>query len=180
MSTTIRSARTFSIGHLVRAIVDTRFVRFGLVGVSGIGVNMAVTAAALATLPAFTHVDRFSVAIILGIAISIFTNFLLNDRWTWGDRRKPGFTAMSIMILEERGLPADVILVTSAMHMRRAAAVFEKQGFRVHPAPTDFAASTEGAWSVMSFFPSAHHLYLTTRAVHEYFGLFVYWVLGRI
>lgn len=27
----------------------------------------------------------------IGIFVSIFTNFLLNDRWTWGDRNKVSF-----------------------------------------------------------------------------------------
>ena len=33
---------------------------------------------------------RFQFAILLGIGVSIFTNFVLNDLWTWGDRPKNG------------------------------------------------------------------------------------------
>jgi hypothetical protein len=32
----------------------------------------------------------------------------------------------------------------------------------------------------MSFLPSAYHLAQTTKAVHEYYGLLVYRILGRI
>ncbi|MBW7885258.1 MAG: YdcF family protein, partial [Caldilineaceae bacterium] len=40
-------------------------------------------------------------------------------------------------LLEPRGINR-IVLVTSAMHMLRAVAIFEKQGFEVVPAPTDF------------------------------------------
>jgi len=58
--------------------------------------------------------------------------------------------------------------------------VFESQGFTVYPAPTDFAANTETGGGIMRFVPSAVSLEHTTRAVHEYYGTFVYKVLGRI
>ena len=62
-----------------------RLVKFGLVGVAGVAVNLAV----------FEILFRvgqiqFTVANALGIVVSIFTNFLLNDMWTWGDRVKGG------------------------------------------------------------------------------------------
>lgn len=60
-----------------------RLVKFGLVGVSGVFVNLVVFEA-LFRLGAFP----FSLANAAGIALSIFTNFLLNDAWTWGDRKK--------------------------------------------------------------------------------------------
>lgn len=31
---------------------------------------------------------RIAGASAIGIAVSVFTNFLLNDAWTWGDRQK--------------------------------------------------------------------------------------------
>lgn len=43
-------------------------------------------------------------------------------------------------ILREKDLPFEIILVTSAVHMRRSVLVFEKYGFTVHSAPTDFRA----------------------------------------
>ena len=33
---------------------------------------------------------RAQLAFLIGILVSIFTNFLLNDFWTWGDRPKGG------------------------------------------------------------------------------------------
>lgn len=60
-----------------------RLVKFGLVGVSGVFVNLVVFEA-LFRLAGFP----FSLANAGGIALSVFTNFLLNDAWTWGDRKK--------------------------------------------------------------------------------------------
>lgn len=80
-----------------------RFVRFGVVGASGVFVNLAVVAlferVILADLDPHL-VERFgygdirgTLAILAGIVVSIFTNFVLNDAWTWGDRPKGGALA---------------------------------------------------------------------------------------
>lgn len=56
-------------------------------GVSGVVVNMAVVwAALLLAIP--DPVLRDAMASALGIVVSVLTNFLLNDAWTWGDRAK--------------------------------------------------------------------------------------------
>jgi dolichol-phosphate mannosyltransferase len=60
-----------------------RLVKFGLVGVTGVAVNLAV----FEVLFRLGHL-QFSLANAIGIVVSIFTNFLLNDMWTWGDRIK--------------------------------------------------------------------------------------------
>jgi dolichol-phosphate mannosyltransferase len=60
-----------------------RLVKFGLVGVSGVAVNLVV----FELLFRLAHL-QFSLANAVGIVVSIFTNFLLNDNWTWGDRIK--------------------------------------------------------------------------------------------
>jgi len=64
-----------------------RFVKFLVVGASGVPVNLgtvyAVTVCVAGTLSSGV---RDTVAYLLGIVISIFTNFLLNYIWTWGDR----------------------------------------------------------------------------------------------
>ncbi len=76
-----------------------RFVRFCCVGASGVLVNLAgvwmlqkellvdVIAAEDTFLGAST---LFAVSTLGGIVLSVFTNFLLNDFWTWGDREKRG------------------------------------------------------------------------------------------
>jgi uncharacterized SAM-binding protein YcdF (DUF218 family) len=65
-----------------------------------------------------------------------------------------------------------IILVTSAIHMPRAAAAFRKAGFEVVPAPADFQAG----WGEddTSWFPNAGALVGTEFALREWFGLWIY------
>jgi uncharacterized SAM-binding protein YcdF (DUF218 family) len=81
----------------------------------------------------------------------------------------------------------EVILVTSAMHMPRAKALFEGQGITVIPAPTDFTI-TEHNWQatfrptigefVIYLLPNASALNLTTNVIKEYIGMLVYGLRG--
>lgn len=72
-------------------------------------------------------------------------------------------------ILEEHGWH-DVILVTSATHMRRAVLAFRHAGIEVTPAPTDFLAVDANAPEALNWIPSAGALSGTTHALHEYIG----------
>lgn len=65
-----------------------RFIKFGLVGGSGVVVNLLVFQLAFWAIPIASPDWRHTVANLCGILVSIFTNFLLNDGWTWGDREK--------------------------------------------------------------------------------------------
>lgn len=65
-----------------------RFVRFGVVGATGVVVNFTFMAVGLWLFSGLEQSLREAVASALGIAVSIVTNFLLNDMWTWGDRPK--------------------------------------------------------------------------------------------
>lgn len=67
-----------------------RLIRFGVVGASGVAVNVIVAwlAFRLVFSPWWGDAPYAQTAAsALGIALSILTNFLLNDAWTWGDRR---------------------------------------------------------------------------------------------
>ena len=66
-----------------------------------------------------------------------------------------------------------VLLVTSALHMRRSMAAFQAVGLDPVPAATDFEVSSNGL-SVRDFLPSAAALAGSTRAVHEWVGYWVY------
>ena len=65
-----------------------------------------------------------------------------------------------------------IILVTHALHMRRAQAIFVDQGFEVVPAPTDFSAWPELRWREL--LPSSEGRKLAKSALHEVFGLAFY------
>ncbi|MGX7872939.1 YdcF family protein [Mesorhizobium sp. ORM6] len=71
------------------------------------------------------------------------------------------------------------LLVTSAFHMPRAKALFDKAGFATIPWPVDFR--TSGREGVGLFRDNAaDSVQNTTIAIHEWIGLFAYWLSGRI
>ena len=76
-----------------------RFLKFAAVGGSGVVVNMGVlwiaTVYVFASLP---HTTAVAWAGFWAIAISILTNFLLNDMWTWGDRRGAGASPFAVRL----------------------------------------------------------------------------------
>jgi dolichol-phosphate mannosyltransferase len=65
-----------------------RFLRFAVVGGSGVVVNFAFLALGLWLFAGLDTGGREAAASALGIAVSIVSNFFLNDVWTWGDRKK--------------------------------------------------------------------------------------------
>jgi len=83
-------------------------------------------------------------------------------------------------ILDSLGLPKKIILVTSASHMIRSEAVFKKYGFTVYPAPADFQKSIMKRTFIFNLFPNSSFLDISTRALHEYYGIIGYKLLGWI
>ena len=78
----------------------------------------------------------------------------------------------SARILKDKGMHR-ILLVTSAYHMRRALAVFERQGLTVVPAPTDYQQLV--AKPVMpGWLPTVGSLHQSTDALHEIVGYWVY------
>lgn len=71
-----------------------------------------------------------------------------------------------------------VLLVTSALHMRRALAQFQAYGFEVTPAPADHRVRRYPA-AVPGFLPTIERLDVSTSAIHEWAGYWVYDLLGR-
>ncbi|NTU77065.1 MAG: YdcF family protein, partial [Alphaproteobacteria bacterium] len=70
------------------------------------------------------------------------------------------------------------LLVTSAYHMPRAMGCFLKAGWNVEPAPTEY--HTTGNFSFEPRFNLSHHMSEITLALHEYYGLIAYALMGRI
>ncbi len=85
-------------------------------------------------------------------------------------------------ILAEKGINR-IILVTSAIHMPRAAAIFKRQGFDVIPAPVDYSV-TQAKWEditqikfpniLVDFFPNVGNMGMVSNAIKEYLGIFIY------
>lgn len=88
----------------------------------------------------------------------------------------------SCQMLKDKGAKT-VILVTSATHMPRSVALFEKQGCPVIASPADFTV-TEAAWNnlwhsdaeemAINLIPSYSNLSLTTKSLKEYIGWLIY------
>ncbi len=75
-------------------------------------------------------------------------------------------------LLRSRGV-LEVLLVTSAYHLARSTALFEKAGFKVIPVPTSLEVTD--TLSGQDFFPKASNLMRSTMYLREYFGR----MLGR-
>ncbi|PIE18860.1 MAG: hypothetical protein CSA65_03930 [Proteobacteria bacterium] len=77
-----------SLLHRFTTPGQRRFIKFCVVGASGVPVNLAATWLGHSLLFAALSPDwRKAASFLTGIAVSIFTNFLLNDMWTWGEGR---------------------------------------------------------------------------------------------
>ncbi|NRA44662.1 MAG: YdcF family protein [Oligoflexales bacterium] len=73
-----------------------------------------------------------------------------------------------------------IILVTSALHLPRSIACFEKQGFKVFPKASHYLGSSSFVYSYRSFAPLPRNLLEISQAVHEYIGFAYYKLRGRI
>jgi len=77
-----------------------------------------------------------------------------------------------------------ILLVTSASHMPRAAALFRKQGFEVTPAPCNYNVREWPQfwrnWDPVALIPDVHSLSQTTMAITEVVGMIVYWITGKL
>jgi uncharacterized SAM-binding protein YcdF (DUF218 family) len=83
--------------------------------------------------------------------------------------------AVSFRRLQQQHEWRKVILVTSALHMRRSEAVFRKQGVEVIPAPCDYqSAGVRLRYLGASPFPRTERLLLLSLYVHEQVGWWVY------
>lgn len=81
-------------------------------------------------------------------------------------------------LLKEKDIDR-VLLVTSALHMRRALATFRSAGVNATPAATDYRA-VAGTTTILDWVPSAGALQGSTATIREYVGYVVYWWRGWI
>lgn len=69
------------------------------------------------------------------------------------------------------------LLLTSAVHMPRSMAVFQKAGWNVTAYPVDFIGSDRPDWFGFNFRTGSDKWY---SAIHELIGYAAYWATGRI
>lgn len=75
----------------------------------------------------------------------------------------------TMLFLTENNIKS-VLLVTSALHMPRAYALFKNTDIVITPASADVLVRSQNSPRLLSWIPSASALYLTTIALHEHYG----------
>jgi len=88
-------------------------------------------------------------------------------------------SAVNATQIIQAGHYRQLVLITSAAHMYRAAATFHKQGLFPQLYPVDFQTNGGGI-HLFDFIPSVHALGVMTDAVHELIGLVMYRLQGYI
>jgi uncharacterized SAM-binding protein YcdF (DUF218 family) len=103
-----------------------------------------------------------------------------NVEATWLEtqsRNTAGNARHSAVILKTQGI-GTIVLVTHAVHMRRAAESFRRQGIEVVPAPAAFYSAPDSKPLVMRFLPSMTALSISHVALYEMLGGLWYRVRG--
>lgn len=96
-------------------------------------------------------------------------DFGVSVRWTESasvDTRENALHSRDVLRREKI---SRIVLVTHAIHMRRAARHFADAGFEVLAAPTAFAGDASSSW--LAFVPGAAAQQLSSAALHEWLGL---------
>jgi uncharacterized SAM-binding protein YcdF (DUF218 family) len=81
--------------------------------------------------------------------------------------------------LEEMGLHGPFVLVTSALHMKRAVRVFQKEGLPVIPYPCDYKAVDKNMSASDYIVPDLEVLVNWKFLLKEWAGLFIYSMAGK-
>jgi len=82
----------------------------------------------------------------------------------------------NLLVAKKKIKVPEIILVTSAYHMKRAMYLFQKQGIKVIPFPVDFKSKVKSNDSRNSFIwlPSLDNLTLSSNVIHEIIGRIIY------
>tara|TARA_B100001287_G_C22683260_1_gene531764 strand:+ start:1156 stop:1920 length:765 start_codon:yes stop_codon:yes gene_type:complete len=87
----------------------------------------------------------------------------------------------TVKILKERGLLSNsFILITSAIHMHRAAGCFKKEGLDCATFSTDHYDDASSIFSPNSIIPSAEAFIMWKRMIKEWIGTIMYRLFGFI
>lgn len=82
---------------------------------------------------------------------------------------------LSMPILKQLGQPK-VLVVTSALHMPRAMAVFNSKGIQAIPAPVAPQIVPPDDYTLYPWLPHTRSLEASRSIIKEYFGLLGYWI----
>ena len=108
------------------------------------------------------------------MASALREDFVTPVKWVEGKSENTAENALfSARMLRQDGV-GRILLVTDAMHMPRAKMAFTKTGLDVVAAPTMFLGA--GSIGPYGYLPSAESLRRSQYAIHEWTGLFWYWI----
>ena len=88
--------------------------------------------------------------------------------------------AFSARVLQEKNLGGKLLLITSAFHMRRSLACFNKAGLMVHPFPVDIKSTPFSFLPERWIIPDAYGLFLWKMLIREWIGVAAYKFQGYI
>lgn len=83
----------------------------------------------------------------------------------------------TVAICHQQGFTKPILL-TDGHHLKRARMAFDAAGMRVTPFPACFLGSRNVSYTWRHLLPRAVSLSTSTRALHEYLGIFYYRMLG--
>jgi dolichol-phosphate mannosyltransferase len=89
------------ISYITSSLLHPRILKFSVVGAAGVLINMGL----LYLLTEFFHIV-YIISSIFAIELSIICNFLLNDIWTWSERKKKRFSRRFIQYHISAGITA--------------------------------------------------------------------------
>jgi uncharacterized SAM-binding protein YcdF (DUF218 family) len=102
---------------------------------------------------------------------SLMTDFGIRPHWLETASRDTHENALfSALQLKAAGI-GHIVLVTHAVHMRRAQAEFEAQGLKVSAAPTGWLGGAQHDESLRALAPGPNTAWAGWAALHEYLGL---------
>jgi uncharacterized SAM-binding protein YcdF (DUF218 family) len=105
------------------------------------------------------------------MAETLRRRFGVNPRWVEGRSRNTWENALySTGMLKEAGVDS-ILLVTYALHMKRAAWAFRQMGITVTPAPTYFQSRSDRRPAWLNWLPSAHAMLLSSDSLREMIGM---------
>ncbi|MEJ6588576.1 MAG: YdcF family protein [Crocinitomicaceae bacterium] len=85
------------------------------------------------------------------------------------------------LLKKEKLMDKSFLLITSAIHMRRALGCFEKEGLKCTSFTTDhYHIISGGSFSVNSIFPSPDGFIMWQRIIKEWVGTFMYLISGYL
>ena len=109
------------------------------------------------------------------MAFDLKTGFGGNVRWLEKKSRTTAENAKYCYAILAPQKKTTILLVTSVLHMPRSKWSFERAGFKVIPAPTNFTPQKPLIFN--SFIPNAYSLKLSSQVLHEWLGLLTYQLL---